>query len=322
MHMRRFQLLILGLLAGSLSLLGQPERTQSSTPPRGTVLMTKHEGKLWQLVDVKGRRGVVRLGGKDLTLPKEQSYLPVRNDDLAPGFIELVDESNTSHYIQRTIDPASGASHSTTYITGNQFEAYLLSKTQIEDCCIALLYINKAFLEGRDPELHCSIVLNRVGNLEPGKKKLIRLTMTDLQANALNSYYSILFLSKGREVKSSMSPITDRHMSLIEARQHVLSVERYIELNRDQDKPVAVYSQERVCLPKLPKDTSIPDTVEACFTVDSEGKVGAVEIPEASLPKEVYLALYASVSSWRFFPKLERGRAVPCAVRLPISLKG
>jgi hypothetical protein len=319
--MHSFRSLLLGLFACSLSLLGQTGQTLPSLPPRGTVLMANHEGKLWQLVDVKGRRGVVRQGNQELTLPKEQSYLPMRNDDLAPGYIDVIKDQSVTDYYDGPAESDSVASRAKVYVTGNQFEAYVQSTTSIEDCCIVLIYVNNSYLKGADPELHCTMVLNRVGDLAPGKKKLIRITMTDIKANAFNSAYCVLFLSKGREVKSSYSQITDRTMSMIEARQHVLSVERYIEENREQDKPVAVYSQERVRLPQHSAGVAIPDSVEATFTVDSEGNVGGLEIPQASLPKDLYLALYASVSAWRFLPKLEHGRAVPCVVRIPISLK-
>jgi len=284
--------------------------------------MAKQEGKLWQLVDVKGRRGVVRLGTQEMTLPKEQSYLPMRNDDVAPGYIDVIKDESVTTYFDEPGQSDSVASRSKVYVTGNQFEAYVQSKTAIEDCCIALFFVNTNYLKGADPELHCTMVLNRVGDLAPGKRKLIRITMTDIKANAFNSAYYVLFLSKGREVKSSYSGLTDRCMAMIEARQHVLSVERYIEQNKGQDKPVAVYSQERVRLPQLPAGVSIPDSVEAAFTVDSEGNVGGLEIAQASLPTEVYQILYASVRTWRFLPQLERGRAVPCVVRIPISLKG
>jgi len=315
------RVLLFCLLSVSVRAFAQVEQVSIVVPVRGTVLMAKQEGKLWPLVDVKGRRGVVRLGDKELTLPREQSYLPVRNDDIAPGFIDLIDLKDTSHLVTDVLQPSTGFETSTTYLTGNQFETYLLSKTRIEDCCMALIYINKEFLDGNSSDLRFTMVLNRIGTLEAGKKKLVRLTITDIAANHFNAYSSVLFLSKGREVKSSISPVMDLRMAMVEARMHALSVERYVEEAKGQDKAVAVYSQERVQLPTLAADMKVPESVEALFTVDAEGNVGAVEIMQ-SVPSPVLFALQVSVRAWRFLPKLEHGRPVPCAVRLPISLKG
>jgi hypothetical protein len=315
----------LGLLAAVL--VGEPKARAYSflqrhreAPPHPTVITTDYEGKTVAVVGAAGEFAEVLVDGRLIKLRGTPHYTPTRAAGYAPGFIRIESQSANSLTTYQGYSNGTGVTQPGEIISKRgDYEARLVSDTALEDCYIVVLFYHLD--DHNDPVPGSALAAFRsLGALAAGRERPVKINSAYVGAPGQNYYFIPMFFTRGREIRSTQTPILDQFFRQMEMVAHMTLLADYCRKFPSANHAAVPYLRVPLTLPEGVAPASLPTDLKARFTITEFGEVDQV-VFTPPLPEPVARWVTRELDGWLFAPRLHLGAPSTAVVNLPLSFQ-
>ena len=258
----------------------------------------------------------MRLGdGSARKLSRKVSYSLERAPHYHEGFVKFEEMQMTGMVIVNdAIEEAFVEATGQGTPSWGVFKATVVSNVALQNCMLAIVSINPAFLSGESDDPHEYLILNEIPDLRAGHRTKVKFNSVPLTGR----YFPLLFAG-GREVLTDRLEPATEFFRRVELLKHAIRVRAYRTLNTATDKVVL----PSIIFPPLLDDgsplTAPSHPIIVRLSITEDGTVEAATLVDSSLSAPAQASILRTLHGWLFLPQLKVGTPVATEIETPLK---
>ena len=257
-------------------------------PYHPTIVFVEHAGAWLPVYDATAvGRPIVKIDGKNKTMPGDARLKFERANSFAPGFVNIRDNFD---------DPKPVG-------TGSYVRGLVKSDRSYTNCMAVMIAYNSNRNESIIPaETHVACL--GIPDLKAGKEVRVLVNLPELQIAGVPAV--LLLFSEGKEILTSHSDAAGAFFRRAELGTHEYVVREYREKFQTADHAAQPYLRFPAVFPANVDQSTLPASVHLSLVVGRDGIAEDVILAE-NLPPDATLSILRAVGGWLFVPQLKNG---------------